>query len=294
MRRKQRPAPNKPFDATTKALTETNPRAWTNFLGLPGTDVELVSADLSTITTEADVIVLVKGPYVYALHHEYQAGPDKKLPVRCLRYNVLTGERLEVPVHTLVILLRREADAYKNITGVHQSFDGRGEVSLTFRYDVVRLWETPVEAILKADPALLPYALLCDLSGTTPQEVVGHIDERLKADVPNETTPLLWTATYILAGLTYPPEAIESLLAGVANMKESATYQKILAEGEAVGIAKGAAREAQNMLLLVGEGRLGTATPDTVRRIRAINSVQELEGMGRRLLAVESWDDLLK
>jgi hypothetical protein len=66
-----------------------------------------------------------------------------------------------------------------------------------------------------------------------------------------------------------------------------------IAEGKAVGIAEGAVREARNMLLLVGEGRLGKPDSETIWRLEAISSVEALEAMARRLLAVESWGELL-
>jgi len=42
---------------------------------------------------------------------------------------------------------------------------------------------------------------------------------------------MLWTATYVLMGLKYPSAFTEQLLRGVRQMKESVTYQAILAEG---------------------------------------------------------------
>jgi len=80
-------------------------------------------------------------------------------------------------------------------------------------------------------------------------------------------------------------------------MKESITYQKILAEGEARGEARGEVKgrllEAQNMLLLIGEGRLGKPDAGVIKAVRAIKSIGALEERAKRLLAVESWTDLL-
>ena len=160
----------------------------------------------------------------------------------------------------------------------------------TFHYQVVRVWEIPVERILDADPSLLPLALLSDLAGTSPETVVHRIDDRLQTEVPPEQARLLWTSAYILMGLSYPPDISERLMTGVMQMRESSTYQKILAEGE----AEGRIHEAQNMLLLVGEGRLGKPTASTQRRVRQIQDVNALENIARRILLVETWADLLK
>jgi len=295
-RRKQR-SPGKPYDATTKTLVETNPKAWLEFLNLPGTVVEIANTDLSTVTTEADSLIIVREPFEYILHHEFQAGPDITLPMRSFRYGLLAIERHGMPVHTIIVLLRPEADSYKNITGELDLRNARSEISMFFRYDVIRLWEVPVDTILQSDAALLPLALLCDLSGTSPAQVVERLNERFTSDVPPETARLLWTATYILLGLTYQPDLIEKLMSGVTSMKESVTYQKILAEGEARGEARGEVNgrllEAQNMLLLIGEGRLGKPEAGIVKAVRAIKSIEMLEDKAIRLLAVESWTGLL-
>lgn len=81
-------------------------------------------------------------------------------------------------------------------------------------------------------------------------------------------------------------------------MRESVTYQKILsegrAEGEAIGVTKGAVREAQNMLLLAGKGLLGAPDAATRKRIHNITEVEALESMVERIHIVGSWADLLK
>ena len=80
-------------------------------------------------------------------------------------------------------------------------------------------------------------------------------------------------------------------------MKDSSTYQKILAEGRAEGISEGEEqgrlREAQNMLPLFGKGRLGEANAEVTRKIRAFTSVERLESLAERLVTIESWDELL-
>jgi len=296
--RKKQETPAKTYDVTTKMLIEQNPRAWLEFLGLPVTQCEIINADLSTVSTEADKIIKVTAPILYGVHEEFQASAEFRLPDRILRYNVLAEEKHLIPIHSVVYLLRREADNYGNLTGVLNRHDFQGNVKLTFHYQVVRVWEIPVERILDADPSLLPLALLSDLAGATPEAVVQRIDDRLQTEVPPEQAQLLWTSAYILMGLSYAPDISERLMAGVMQMRESITYQKILSEGRAEGRAEGEAEgrihEAQNMLLLVGEGRLGKPTASTQKRVRQIQDVNALESIARRILLVETWADLLK
>ena len=59
--------------------------------------------------------------------------------------------------------------------------------------------------------------------------------ERFDREATKSEAETLWTATYLLMGLTYSDELIDRLLMGVQNMKESVTYQKILREGRRRG-----------------------------------------------------------
>jgi len=302
MARAKKTLPNKPFDATTKILVETNPKEWLEFLGFQATEYELVSADLSTVTTDADRIIKVKKPKPFVLHQEFQASHERRFPDRCLRYNVLTEEKHKIPVHTAAILLRRSVDPKGKFTGYLERKDAEGNIYLTFKYQVIRLWEIPVEAIFAGGLALLPLALLSDISATTPETVVREMEARLEqSSVPQESQNLLMTSAFILAGLTYEAETIERLFQGVRQMKESSTYQLILKEGRAEGIAEGIAKGeavgqvqgAQNFLLLIGEGRFGVPNAEITQRVRAINSIETLRAMGKRLLVAESWAELL-
>jgi predicted transposase YdaD len=206
----------------------------------------------------------------------------------------LSEDKHRMPIHSVVYLLRREANSFGNLTGVLERQGYTGNVMLTFHYQVVRVWEIPVEQILHADPSLLPLALLSDLAGTTPESVVRRMDDRIQQEATLEQARSLWTSAYLLMGLSYPSDVTERLLSGVMQMRESVTYQKILSEGEAIGVAKGAVREAQNMLLLAGKGPLGAPDAATKRRIHNITEVEALESMVERIHTVGSWADLLK
>ena len=78
---------SKPFDAATRHLVEIDPLAWLELAGLAGTDAELIDANLSTVTSEADRILHVKTPE-YLAHVELQATYKSDLPMflltRCL------------------------------------------------------------------------------------------------------------------------------------------------------------------------------------------------------------------
>jgi hypothetical protein len=75
------------FDATSKDLIETDPLGWVTFLGgrAPTWAVELIDAELSTVTTEPDKVICVSVPYRWLLHIEIQTGSDATIDRRVLR-----------------------------------------------------------------------------------------------------------------------------------------------------------------------------------------------------------------
>jgi hypothetical protein len=88
-----------------------------------------------------------------------------------------------------------------------------------------------------------------------------------------------------LLGLRYSPEIARVLMRGVVGMKESTTYQAILEEGEL--------KEARKILLLIGPGSLREPDAATVAAINALENLEALERMIRRLSQVHSWQELL-
>jgi predicted transposase YdaD len=287
----------KPFDATLKELIETYPGDWLAPLNLTASGpITVIDADLSTITTEADKIIRVDDPEPWLLHIDLQASWDGTLARRALKYNVLAHGRHELPVHTALILLRPEADA-AHLTGTYRYQPPHGGCEVVFHYQVVRLWQEPVERFLAGGPGVLPLAPLCAVTREALLGVIRQMEARVDAEAPPEARATLWTSTYILLGLRLPPADVADLLRGVRDMKESSTYQAILDEGRSEGIelgrSEGSLTEARRLLLLQGTARFGAPNEATRAAIEGMNSVELLEPLSIRLLDVSSWDALL-
>jgi hypothetical protein len=74
-------------------------------LGLPATSpIDVIDADLSTVTTEADKVLRVHDAVAWLLHLELQASRDRYLGHRVLKYNTLLYERHRLPIHSVVVL----------------------------------------------------------------------------------------------------------------------------------------------------------------------------------------------
>src|SRR5262245_12649518 len=106
--------------------------------------------------------------------------------------------------------------------------------------------------------------------------------ERLGRDRRRHLPDDLWAATYVLLGLRYTDQVARILFQQVLGMKESVTYQAIVAAGRA--------EEARRWLLMTGEKRLGPADPSAVAAINRVTDVEQLERLGRRLWEVDTWE----
>lgn len=119
------------------------------------------------------------------------------------------------------------------------------------------------------------------------------MEARIDTEAPTEDIGMLWTTTFLLMGLKYEPELTQLLLKGVRAMKESSTYQALLAEGEERGILKGEALALRKILIRQGTRRFGAPDAQTQSAIEAITSIDVLEALIDRVFDVESWEDLL-
>jgi hypothetical protein len=76
-------------------------------------------------------------------------------------------------------------------------------------------------------------------------------------------------------------------------MKESWTYQAIVAEAEADAAKKARAEEARRMLRRLGERRFGSPSASASAVLDGISDAERLERMFDAALVAESWDAVL-
>lgn len=279
-----------PFDATLKDIVQKFTRAYEEQLGLLGPQpAAVLNVDLSTVSAATDIVLGYGDPPVRLVDLNFQSSRDGELMRRLLMYNALLHHRYGVPVHSVVVLLRPAADD-PALTGEvrYQAWPRRGR--MLFKYEVVRLWQRPVRRVLSGPLGTLPLAPLCRLPENMPMEdalagVIRRIDERLRRDTSPPTSALLLSAAYVLTGLRLPRERANQLFQGVRAMRESSTYQAILEEG-AIG-------EAQGMILLQGRDKFGSPSEAITAALRTITDLERLRRMGRRILIVSSWNELL-
>jgi predicted transposase YdaD len=281
-----------PFDATLKDLVRTHPADWLAILGEPATQpVQLLTPDLSTVSAFADIVFSL-GERI--LHVDFQSSADIRLPRRLLMYNTLLYDEYDLPVHSIVVLLHPRADR-SDLTGT-VSYEGRpGRGGLTFQFEIVRLWEVPLNVLLQGGLGTLPLTPLGQVpEGAAPEGVmpgtIGRLRERIHSEAPQGEVAKLVTAAYVLTGLRFPRDLTNQFFQGESAMMESDTYLYILEQGE----AKGQIKEARKILLRQGRERFGEADENVGTVVESITDLERLERLTVRLLHVSSWQELLQ
>jgi predicted transposase YdaD len=283
------------YDVTTKHLIESRPRDWLALAGLhvpPAAAVSVVDADLSTLTSMADKLIRVDDANgSYLVHVEFQSGFDANPDLRVLLYNVLARWRHRIPVRSIVFLLRSEAESPgSTVRFLEGAFEGS---RLEFSYELVRVWELPVESVLGGGIGTLPVAPICDLRSTDLPQVVDQMRRRLESEPSLADAGDLWTAAKILMGLRFEEDTINALLLGVLAMKESVIYQSIKREGRVEGRVEGIVEGELRTLILQGTRRFGQPDPAALDHLKSIKDVARLDELSLGLLTASGWDDLL-
>ena len=273
------------FDATLKTMLEAGPADWPRLLGLPGSDVDVIDADASTVTGAADKVLRVNGPNPYILHLEFQAGPDASKPRKLNLYNAILEDRTGLPVQTAFILLRPKA-VLRAYNGVYQrTIPDRIEPYRTFRYDVMRVWEIPPEQLL-CGLGTLPLAPIGAVAESELPAVLREMKVRVGKKIPRSLVEQLWASAFVLMGLRYEPALVSRLTQEVLGMEESSTYQFILSQG--------AVRELRKVLLRLGNVRFGEpAGAKAQATLAKIEDLDRLENLSEKVLSANSWDELL-
>jgi hypothetical protein len=277
------------FDATLKDLVRSHAADYLSVFDAPPTlPVSLLNVDLSTVTTAADVLIGLGEPLREIVHLDFQASANATKHLDVLVYNTLLHRQNQVPVHSIVVLLRPQV-AHSNLDGAvrYQARPGRGKME--FGYEVVRLWEIPAKELLAGTLGTLPLAPLGKLpegaslkDGLT--DVVQQLIERLQREAPAEEVRRLLTAAYILTGLRLPRDLARQLFRGVRAMSDSDTFLAILDEGRIDALKK--------VILMQGRKRFGPPDEAVRATVSALSDLDRLEFLVERLLDVSSWQEL--
>jgi predicted transposase YdaD len=276
-------------DPTLKALVEVAPESWLAVVGRPPARVTVEDADLATVVSAAvDKVLRVHADPPYLLHLDFVSGHDAaQLPPRLRLYNTVLDYRHNLPVLSVAVLLHPGADSPQLTGWVERALAGE-QPHAFLRYQVLRVWQLPAEDLLRGGLGTLPLAPISDVPREDLPRVVRRMRQRLRQEQRARAMDV-WAATHVLLGLRYSDGFARQLLQGVIGMKESATYQAIVAEGR----VEGRVEEAQRMVLLAGSRPFGPPNEATRAAIEALRDVPKLEQLLARVFEVSSWQELL-
>ena len=296
----------KPFDAILKQILDDYSPDLVVWLaprfGLPPGRPEPIDPDLSTVQPTADKVFRLAGD-AGLIHLELQSTWGGSLPDRIFLYNALLNNRYGVPVRSVAILLRPDAEA-KSLTGVLERRHVNGHRYLSFEYDVIRIWELSADELMSGGLGIAPLGLLTNDAASKLPELVRRLAERVRNEVSDETMrDRMLASSYILMGLRYDESVIESLFRGVQEMEESSTYRAILrkglergltegrVEGRVEGRNEGRVEGLQLSLIAFLEQRFGSIPIDLEESIHATADESRLKAAIRQLPSLASLSD---
>lgn len=228
------------------------------------------------------------------------------MPDRMLRYNVMISYRHQIPVRSMLVLLRPKAWSPR-LTGAHEISLPGGDAYLRFRYDVVKAWEHRAEDVLKGGLATLPLVAISDVGSMGISEALAAMAERLAREASPDRRAMLLTSAQVMMGLSYGKDKanqlwkeIEMDVLKIHGIEESSTYQDILQkgvrkgrrQGRAEGKAEGKADGFRDTILRLGTRKLGRPTKAIQTKLAAIDDLERLGALFDHVLDVTNWDEL--
>ena len=197
-------------------------------LGEPIALTELSPSELSLEPIRADALMLLQSDSL-VLHVEFQTQPDPEIPFRMLDYRVRVYRRFPHKLMRQIVIYLQETGSEL----VQQTLFSLPDTH--HRFEVIRLWEQPLEVFLSA-PGLLPFAVLSQV--TDRSEALRQVATQLEVIPDPRMQSNVTAAAGILAGLVLEKGMIEQILRREL-MQESVIYQDILQEGLQKGRQEG-------------------------------------------------------
>ena len=240
----------KPYDQAFKYLAEQDAESLLLLLGdlQPGqkATIELLPRELSVATRLPDQpyqVVTERGAHI--AHVEAQTVYDSHIPTRMAEYGARLWIKYQLPISSYVLLLTQRG-LPKRAPSVGRL--DAGDVQITARYLLVRLWQVPAERMLALQrESLLPFVPL--MHGGKAELEVGA--QRLVTVADERRRREMSLHFLVLGGLRYNPEDLLDLIGrGMMipweQFKESSFYQFLAKEAarEAAEAAKEAAAKA--------------------------------------------------
>ncbi len=234
------------------------------------------------------------------LHIEAQTDDSRHKPMhlRMLAYSSFLALEHGKKVYSTVFYLRPPAG--QNDLGFY-SYGNEELGGISFRYNVIRVYDLPGEAFL--DPAaigLLPFtALMKPPADMTPQAWVEKcIETTQAADVSREMRANLLFALSLFGSLVHPNELFQDPRLE-AIMQESPFYELVIQRGITQGDAQGyqrgieqGVRAKQDAVIKLLTHQFPEISDTVVNEIRQIKEFSRLDTLFDQILTAKTFEDI--
>ena len=237
---------------------------------------QLSPSELSLEPIRADALILLNSDEV-VLHIEFQTEPDPNMGFRLVDYRLRVFRRFPQKRMRQVVIYLTRSSAELVYQTVFEIPGTRHE------FEVIRLWEQPIEPFLEAT-GLLPLAVLTQTpdAAQTLRLVAARVETIPEMRVQSNVA----ASTGILAGLLLKREFINQVLRREI-MQQSVIYQEWREEFFQEGRQEG----EQFLILRLLSRRISEITPQMRSQIQAL-SLPQLEALGEALLDFTKPEDL--
>jgi predicted transposase/invertase (TIGR01784 family) len=265
------------YDNTCKYLAENFPEdiaSW--LLGVRVSLTQMQPTELSVEPIRADSMILLTN-HNLILHIEFQTVPDREMGFRMLDYRVRAHRKFpNKQMRQVVIYLTPTNSDLVTLTTFELE-------STRHEFEVIRLWEQPASIFLES-VGLYPFATLAQTDD--PELVLRGVAARIEELPERKLQADISAMSYILAGLVLDRDRVGRIIRRDI-MRESVTYQEILAEGEVKGktqgLAEGRVGEARILIIRLLTRKLGNISPKLLAKIEAL-PLERVESLGEDLL----------
>ena len=164
-----------PWDSHLKLLMEHGAQDYVSWLIGDAIVDEELSTHMQSYVNADSFYGFHIGSCQYAIHLEFQAGPDENMGRRMCEYNIIASRKFNRPIYSIVIFLKK---AFIDTVSPYIVCDHNGSEIHRFHFTVIKLWEVPTAMLFERRfQGLLPLAPLTrdGKSREVVEKVLAHL-----------------------------------------------------------------------------------------------------------------------
>lgn len=265
---------------------------------------EFLDNELKFQTRYADAVLKLNNTLI---HIEFQTKYSENLPKRMLEYAVRLESRYNLPVSSYLIILTKPINKYLPIPYKYEWKNEKGEITLSFRYKVINIWDLKREEWEKYN-GLIPLLPLMKGKETIDEYMPKYKEKIQNLDATKEEKSDIATCLALINSVYLNIEELKKIWRDI--MIASPLYKEILKEGKIEGLsegmakglskglsegkAEGKAEGLQESILTMVELEFKTVPKSIKTKIQKIFSIDKLRAILRSFKSISSLKDFEK